>query len=179
MVSPILLQKTLRCPIQGVCEGMPMCAARGERTSLSDKKEEPDAPRQVNEQRHRIARVSQQIDDAEKGPVELALQPARLDSLGIEDRVRRRVVVLGGTADEGRREAPGEADHEESDYIVDYRRTVFRRWCCFGCHKSEWLGAERRRQQRSGSGGMTEVLAVSCVRRMVSMVTQRADWLLN
>ena len=88
------------------------------RTSLPNEQEEPHTPREVQQQRQRVARVPQQVGRGEEGPVELAPDPARPDAGGREDRVGRRVVRAGGAADEGRREAPGESDEEEGDDVV-------------------------------------------------------------
>ncbi|RFU77591.1 chitin synthase c [Trichoderma arundinaceum] len=96
----------------------------GIRTGFANEEEEPDAAREVEDQGHGIARVAQQIDDAEEGAVQLGPEPARLDGRGVEDGMRRRLVGAGGSADEGRREAPGEADEDEAQDVVDGRGAV-------------------------------------------------------
>lgn len=92
-----------------------------EHTSLANEKKEPDATGEVEHQRHGIARVAQQIDNAKKRAVEGAPEPARLDGRAVEDGGvgRVRLVGAGGAADEGRGEAPGEADEDEAEDVVN------------------------------------------------------------
>lgn len=90
-------------------------------TGLANEEEEPDAAGEVEDQRHGIARVAQQIEDSEEGTVQPGAEPALLDSGGVEDWVRRGLVGAGGAADEGRGEAPGEADEDEAHDVVDGR----------------------------------------------------------
>lgn len=88
-------------------------------TGLANEEKEPDAAGEVEHQRHGVARVAQQIDDGEQGAVEGAPEPARLDGRAVEDGVGRGLVGAGGAADEGRGEAPGEADEDEAEDVVD------------------------------------------------------------
>lgn len=89
-------------------------------TGLANEEKEPDAAGEVEHQRHGIARVAQQVDDTKEGAVEGAPEPARLDGRAVEDGGVGRVwlVGAGGAADEGRGEAPGEADEEEAEDVV-------------------------------------------------------------
>lgn len=89
-------------------------------TGLANEEKEPDAAGEVERQRHGVARVAQQIDDGEEGAVDGAPEPARLDGRSVEDGGAGRVwlVGAGGAADEGRGEAPGEADEEEAEDVV-------------------------------------------------------------
>lgn len=88
-------------------------------TSLANEEKEPDAAGEVQDKRDGIARVAQQIEDGEEGGVEPGAEPALLDGGGVEQRVRRGLVGAGGAADEGRGEAPGEADEDEAQDVVD------------------------------------------------------------
>lgn len=88
-------------------------------TSLANEEEEPDAAGEVEDKRDGIARVAQQVEDGEEGGVEPGAEPALLDGGGVEQRVRRGLVGAGGAADEGRGEAPGEADEDEAQDVVD------------------------------------------------------------
>lgn len=83
-------------------------------TSLSNQQEEPHAPRQIEQQWHGITRVPQQIHYREECAVNLRLEPATLDSFRLKYRVLWRVMVLGGLADEGCCEAPGDPDQCEA-----------------------------------------------------------------
>lgn len=90
-------------------------------TGLANEKKEPDTAGEVEHQRHGIARVAQQIEHSEEGAVEGAPEPARLDGRAVENgRVGRVWLVgAGGAADEGRGEAPGEADEDEAEDVVE------------------------------------------------------------
>ena len=88
-------------------------------TSLSNQQEEPHAARQIQQQRDRVTRVPEEVDDGKEGAVHLGLEPAVLHSLGLEHGMRGRVVVLGRAADERRCEAPGEPDQQEAQNVVD------------------------------------------------------------
>lgn len=88
-------------------------------TSLANEEKEPDTAGEVQDKRDGIARVAQQIEDREEGGVEPVAEPALLDGGGVEQRVRRGLVGAGGAADEGRGEAPGEADEDEAQDVVD------------------------------------------------------------
>ncbi len=99
----------------------------GELTSLANEEKEPDAAGEVKDERDGIARVAQQIEDGEEGGVEPGAEPALLDGGGVEQRVRRGLVGAGGAADEGRGEAPGEADEDEAQDVVDGGGTLIGR----------------------------------------------------
>lgn len=90
-------------------------------TGLANEKKEPDTAGEVKHQRHGIARVAQQIEHGEEGAVEGTPEPARLDGRAVEDGGVGRVwlVGAGGAADEGRGEAPGEADEDEAEDVVE------------------------------------------------------------
>lgn len=102
----------------------------GQRTGLANEKEEPDTAGEVEHQRHGVARVAQQIDDGEEGAVEGAPEPTRLDGRAGEDGVGGRLVRAGGAADEGRGEAPGEADEDEAEDVVDGGGALLVFLCC-------------------------------------------------
>lgn len=72
-------------------------------TGLADQEEEPHASSEVDQERHGIAGIPQQIGDGEEGAVDPALEPACLDVVPCEERVVWRGVSLGRAADEGRR----------------------------------------------------------------------------
>lgn len=88
-------------------------------TRLPNQQEEPDAPRQVDDQRDSVAGVPEQVDHAEEGPVQPRAQPAGPHGRHLEDRVRRRHVRARCRADEGCREAPGEPDQEEAEHVPE------------------------------------------------------------
>lgn len=79
-------------------------------TGLSNEQEEPHTSRKVKNQRDRIARVPQQVNDREESPVELRLEPARLNRRALEHRMRWWVMRLSGAAYERGSKAPSEAD---------------------------------------------------------------------
>lgn len=87
-------------------------------TSFSNQQEEPHAPRQVEQQGNCITRVPQQIHYGEECAVNLRFQPATLNSFGLKYRMLWRVMILGGLADEGRCEAPGDSDQCETQDVV-------------------------------------------------------------
>lgn len=88
-------------------------------TGLPDQQEEPHAAGEVDEQRDGVARVPQEVQHGEEGAVDPALEPARPDVRPVERRVGGRVVVAGRAPDEGCREAPGHADQEEAQDVVE------------------------------------------------------------
>lgn len=71
-------------------------------TGLADQEEEPHATGEVDQERHGIAGIPQQVGDGEEGAVEPALERACLDVVPCEKRVVWWTVGLGCATDEGR-----------------------------------------------------------------------------
>lgn len=90
-----------------------------ELTRLPNQQKEPHAPRQVNHQRNRISRVSQNISQLEKCAVDPSFERAVLHRGRRERGVRTRFVCFGARADEWRCEAPCYADEEEAEDVVE------------------------------------------------------------
>lgn len=99
---------------------------RVELTSLANEEKEPDAAGEVEQERDGVARVAQQVEGGEEGGEEAGPEPASRDRGVVEEWVRARLVGAGGAADEGGREAPGEADENEGEDVVD----CWGGWCC-------------------------------------------------
>lgn len=97
-------------------------------TGLANQEEEPHAPGEVDQERHGIAGIPQQVGYGEEGAVELALEPACLDVVPREERVVWRAVGLGCAADEGRCQTPGQPDEQEACYVID-GWGLRGRWC--------------------------------------------------
>lgn len=87
--------------------------------SLANEEKEPDAASEVEHERDGVARVAQQVEGGEEGGEEAGPEPAGPDGGAVEERVRLRLVGAGGAADEGGCEAPGEADENEGEDVVD------------------------------------------------------------
>lgn len=87
-------------------------------TRLPNQQKEPHAPREIDQQGSRISRVPQQIHHREERPVHLGLEPASAHRVRVKGRMRGRMVVLRGFADEGRREAPSDPDQRETQNVV-------------------------------------------------------------
>lgn len=112
---------------------------RGEQllTGFSYQQEKPHAASQVDQQRHGIAWVTQEVNDGEEGTVELGLEPAVFDSVGLEDGVRVRVVVPRGATDKGRSKSPGNTDEGEAEDVIQRAglglgwRWICHRWIRF------------------------------------------------
>lgn len=88
-------------------------------TSFAYQQKEPYAARQIDQQRHGIVWVTQKVEDGEESAADLGLEPAALDGVGVEDGVRRWVVVPCGATDEGGGQAPGDADEGEAEDVVE------------------------------------------------------------
>ena len=88
-------------------------------TGLSNEQKEPHTSREIQQQRSRILRVSQQVSHGKEGAVELALEPRGLDGRGVEDWVRGRAVGASGATNKGRGEAPSQADEDEAENVVE------------------------------------------------------------
>lgn len=90
-----------------------------ERTSLANEEEEPDAAGQIKQERDGVAGIADEVGDGEEGGQQAGADGRGADGGGVEQRVGGRAVGAGGATDKGRGEAPGEADEDKGDDVVD------------------------------------------------------------
>lgn len=119
--AELCMRSVLRSPLG---EGFAAClkteATPGHQlTSLPNQEEEPHTPGEIQQQRHCISWVPQQIDHGKEGAVHFALDPAVLDPRVVQRRMRGRVVRARRAPDEGCGEAPGEPDEDEAEDVVE------------------------------------------------------------
>jgi len=91
-----------------------------ELTRFSHEQKEPDAPRQIQHQRNRVPRASEQANDIEQHLGHLSPEPG-LAWIG-DGGAGGCLDCHGGLAEKGCGEAPTEPDNQEGEDIIERRR---------------------------------------------------------